>query len=880
MKKQISFLLLCMLCFSMTHAQVQIKGVVLDAETQEPIIGASVIVPGTRTGTSTDLDGTFSFQTSSLTGTQIEVSYLGYITQKLKAAEDMGTIHLKPNAIMLGDVVVSASIAVQRKTPVAVSTIDTEVVALKLGTQELPEVLKFTPGVYATKQGGGYGDSRINMRGFESPNIAVMINGVPMNDMEWGGVYWSNWAGISDVMRSMQVQRGLGAAKVSAPSVGGSINILTRSTDAEKGGTVSYGMGNDGYNKLGFSISTGLTENKWAVTLAGYKTWGDGYILGTPFESYSYFLNISKQINDSHTLSFSAFGANQKHDQRYSGDMLKIKDWQERKDGYKYNPTYGFDANGQRMASNQNRSNKPQISLNHYWNIDQKSSLSTALYLSICDAAGVGWQGADRSLMYGTTSGVLNTNNRTVDGYYDYGKVQSENAKSDNGSNVVLAESRNNHIWTGLLSTYTTKLSNEIDFYGGVDLRYYEGLHDARITNLMGGQFFVDNNSRKNVKAENNPKAGNPAWVNEKLKVGDIVYRDNTGYVTQAGVFAQAEYTKDKLSTFISSSLTNSTYWKIDRFYYDNEKSETKSFLGYTVKGGANYNLTKEHNVFANIGYISRAPFMSGGYFTNIHVSNVVNKDALNEKVFSVELGYGFKSKYLSANLNAYRTAWMDKTMIITIETPEGRGRINLSGVDAIHQGLELELVARPTKDLKLTGMVSLGDWKWNSVATGYAYNDQGMAIDKGGAVTEEMSDTHAKSKLDMKGIRVGNSAQTTLAFGTSYKFLKDFTVGLDYTYYADNYAYFSIPSTVGESKLVSPWKIPAAGILDFHARYEFKLGGLDASVTGNVNNLLDQDRITDARDYNVANTGSSWEDVAVMYDFGRTYSLSMKVRF
>ena len=900
MKRLICFILFCFVFLSMAYAQVEIKGIVVDAETGESIAGASIVVTGTQKGTSTNLNGTFSVQAPSFDGVQIEISYIGYVAKKLslsgdgiyqgqpadqKPVGDLGTIMMESDEVVLGDVVVTASVAIQRRTPVAVSVIEPEQIALKIGTQEFPEILKTTPGVYATKQGGGYGDSRINIRGFESQNVAVMINGVPMNDMEWGGVYWSNWSGISDVTRSTQVQRGLGAAKVSAPSIGGSVNILTRTTDVNKGGSVSYGMGNNGYNKLGFSVSSGLTDNNWAITLAGYKTWGEGYILGTEFESYAYFLNISKRFNYLHTLSLTAFGASQKHNQRYNGDMLRIEEWQKLKDRYRYNATYGFDANGQRMASNHNRSHKPQISLNHYWTINDRSSLSTALYLSLCDAAGLSWQGANRNQMYGTSNGTLNTNYRTVNGYYDYAGVQAENASNLNGSGVVLAEARNNHVWTGLLSTYTTKLSDKIDFYGGIDLRYYEGLHDTRITDLMGGQFFVDN-SRATVNTANNPKAGNPAWVNEKLIEGDIVYRDNTGYVAQAGAFAQAEYVRNKFSAFISSSLTNSTYWKTDRFYYENDKSEVKSFIGYTLKGGANYNLSSRHNIFTNIGYISRAPFMSGGYFTNIHQSNVVNKGALNEKTFSMEAGYGFKSRYLSANINAYRTIWMDKTMIYTIETAEGRGRINLSGVDAIHQGIELEFVLTPAKSLKLSGMVSLGDWRWNSVATGYAYNDQGQAIDRTGAVTGEMSDKHARSKLDMKGVRVGNSAQKTLAFGASYKFLQCLTAGLDYTHYADNYAYFNIPSTFGDSKLISPWKIPDAGILDFYARYEFTFAGLNTSLTGNINNMLNQDRITDARDYNVtesgaaSGSGSTWRDVAVMYDFGRTYSLSMKVKF
>lgn len=199
---------------------------------------------------------------------------------------------MESESVGLKDVTVTSSVAIRRKTPVALSVVTPLQIENKLGSQEFPEILKSTPGVYATKQGGGFGDSRINLRGFEAANVAVMINGVPVNDMEWGGVYWSNWAGLSDVTRSMQVQRGLGASKVASPSLGGSINIVTRSTDQKKGGSASYGIGNDGYEKIGFAVSTGLTKDNWAITLLGSKTKGNGYIQGTQFESYSYFVKI------------------------------------------------------------------------------------------------------------------------------------------------------------------------------------------------------------------------------------------------------------------------------------------------------------------------------------------------------------------------------------------------------------------------------------------------------------------------------------------------------------------------------------------------------------------------------------------------------------
>ena len=880
MKKKISFLLFCMCCFSvLSYAQVTVKGTVLDDLTSEPLIGATVIDLNSKAASITDLDGVFVIQLPSL-NTEIEVSYIGYITQKFQASADLGNITLKSDEIILGDVVVTASVAVRRKTPVAMSTIDPDQIEYKLSNQEFPEILKSTPSVYVTKEGGGYGDARVNIRGFDAPNVAVMINGVPMNDMEWGGVYWSNWAGLTDVTRSMQVQRGLGASKVSAPSVGGSINILTRTTDAKKGGSIYYGFNNEG-NKMSFSFSTGLTDDGWAITALGAKNEGNRYIVGTEYESYTYFLNISKMINQDHQLSFTGFGNSQTHNQRSRYDKLLISEWQKLRDRYQYNATYGFDASGQRKTANFNHYHKPQISLNHYWTMNDKSTLSTVMYLSLGYGGGYSWRGSYNDL-YGADSstGKLNTGYRTPDMYFDYGKLQEENAKAINGSRAVITDSRNNHTWVGLLSTYNTKLwDDKLDFTGGVDFRYYEGLHDAYIVDLMGGQFFIDP-SRGNVRAENNPIASNPAYKNTKLKEGDTVYRDNTGYVAQGGVFGQFEYTLDKLNAFVSGSVSNNTYWKVDRFYYDNQKSDVGNFLGYTVKGGANYNLTKTHNVFANIGVVSRAPFMSGGYFVNIHTSNDVNPDPINEQLFSTELGYGFRSQNFSVNVNVYYTKWMNKTMVR--QDSRSQGYLNVKGIDALHQGIELDFTYNPIRDLTIRGMLSLGDWSWLNNAVGWAYNNDGMAVDKNGNIVDPQSEDHQSMTLQLEGVKVGNSAQTTASLGASYRLLKDFTIGLEADYAANNYANFNISPNPGAIvNYHTPWVIPERVLLDLNAQYRFKISGLNATFSGNINNLLNQVYIADATDLNAASpTPSDWNNVAVMYGFGRTYSIGLKVRF
>jgi outer membrane cobalamin receptor len=884
----------------LTFAQRVVNGKVVDNETNDPLIGVAIGVEGTSLGTTTDTEGNFTLSLDDENVTLL-FKYIGYKDFKLnvKSKNNLGVISLSPEAFGLGEIAVVASVGIARKTPVAMTTISPRFIEEKLGTQEFPEILKSTPGVYATKNGGGYGDSKINMRGFQSANVAVMINGVPMNDMEWGGLYWSNWAGLSDVTRSMQTQRGLGASKVSAPSVGGSINIITNTIEAKKGGNISYGVGNDGYNKILFNVSTGLNENGWAMTILGAKTWGDGYIQGTEFEGYNYFINIAKKINDKHQISFTAFGAPQWHNQRSSYDGLTVAGWQEVKnymDGdspYKYNATYGFGLNGERKTSAYNVYHKPQISMNHLWQINEKSSLSTAIYTSIGRGYGYSGQGNTStysSSWYGSSNGVLSTTYRNNDGTFAYDQIYELNATSDAGSLMAMSKSLNKHDWYGLLSTYTTKIGADIDLYGGVDFRYYKGTHTNELVDLYGGDYYTDR-YRQNVSESNNSLAGTDDFNYEKLQVGDVVYRDYDGFVLQEGGFSQVEYNRGKLSTFAAASLSNTTYWRYDRFYYDadNAKSETVSFIGYTVKGGANYNLTDQHNVFANVGYISRAPFFSGGAFLSSTVSNAVNPNAVNEKIFSAEVGYGFKSPIFDAKVNAYYTKWMDKTMTKSIDIADDDGSVtdratlNMQGVDALHQGVELEMEAHPFSWMDLTGMVSLGDWQWDSNSTGYFYNEGGQPIsDSDGTVASGIgADDHASMTLNLKGVKVGGSAQTTAAVGTRIKFSKDLRMGIDYNFFDRNYADWSFSSSDlimnGSKTYSTTWKIPSSGTVDMNASYSFPFGKNRAVISTNVENVLDQEYIADAYD----GGDSSWSSAyRVFYGFGRTYSVRLKVNF
>ena len=225
-------------------AQGTVTGTVMDSDQKDALIGATVYLKGTNYGTATDFNGAFEMSDVDAGDYTLVISYTGYaeMTKAItvtSGTNDLGSFMLTGNSIGIDEVSVIASIAIDRKTPVAVSTIKGTEIEAKLGSQEYPEILRSTPSIYVTKSGGGFGDARINVRGFNQSNTAVMINGIPVNDMENGWVYWSNWAGLSDVTSNLQVQRGLGASKLAVPSVGGSINIITNAADFEKGGKVS-----------------------------------------------------------------------------------------------------------------------------------------------------------------------------------------------------------------------------------------------------------------------------------------------------------------------------------------------------------------------------------------------------------------------------------------------------------------------------------------------------------------------------------------------------------------------------------------------------------------------------------------------------------------
>lgn len=815
---------------------------------------------GRSFGTTTTLNGTFSLELEP-GNYELRISYLGFVERVLSISvprdQNLGTIELSSETIGLEEVLVVSSFARDRQTPVAVSNISAAIITERLGTQEFPEILKLTPSVYATKDGGGYGDSRINLRGFDSNNIGVLINGVPVNDMENGRVYWSNWAGLSNVTSTMQVQRGLGASRLAISSVGGTINIITRSTDVQRHGSFSSAIGSDGFARQNLTLSTGLLDNGWAATFSGGRDVGTRYIEGLDYEGWSYFLNVSKQVNPNHTLALTAFGAPQTHNQRFPRQMIQT--YRDHPDGRRYNPAMGY-KNGQLYTASFNFYHKPQISLSHYWSVSPETTLSTSAYVSISSGGGRRIAGDNSNwLRYNTTTGLpFEMTKLTPNGYLDFDAVMAENARSEVGSTAIVSNAINQHDWYGVLSTLSRDIDN-LEITGGLDLRYYRGYHFQQIEDLLGGEYYLD------VTAGGNSRNVNRA-PNTLLRRGDKISYHDLGEVRWAGIFSQAEYVTDDYSAFLSATLSHTGYRRTDYFIYrtnpelhsdlQNNVTDWVTFNAYSFKGGANYNISDEHNVFMNAGYFTRAPFFR---FAFIGFTNEVNIGVKHERVSSLEVGYGYRSRFLSGNLTIYRTNWLDKALTRSI----GPVMANLTGLNALHQGIELDFISNPVPKMTFKGMFSIGDWQWTDDVIADIYDENQQYI--------------GTYEVFAGNLMVGNSAQTTAGFSLDYEVLPRLTLGLDFTHFDRLYANFNVENrTVPEERGLQAWQMPSYQVFDLSARYSFRIGDLNASIFANVNNLFDTEYIADATD----GASFDYDTAIVFFGFGRTWSMNFRLRF
>ena len=811
------------------------------------------------------------------------------------------------DSIALAEVVVSSGVidvAKERETPIAVSTITAREVQLKVGNMEFPEIMNKTPGVYATKQGGGYGDSRISLRGFDQRNTSFLINGQPVNDMENGWVYWSNWAGLTEVASGIQIQRGLGASKLAVPSVGGTVSIFTKSAERAKGGSFTQLLGNDGYSKSTIAYNTGLNENGWSTSILLSKWSGNGYIYNTMGAGTTYFAAVGYAPDGSdHKMNLSVLGAGQWHHQR--DVWVSIRDYQnfgEKGIDQRWNSNGGT-RNGEEWSMRRNFYNKPLATFNWDWEVNDQIEVNTSLYASAGRGGGTGPRGRN---YYNSATDILpyrkdltehynengkgsrdsdgfinfdalvnhnvaNTSGYTGDiggGNYAGKKIGSNSYKYDgvNRAIIIRRASMNSHDWVGAISNFNYRSGN-MRYSFGIDLRDYTGYHYRVLNDLMGLDGYHSSGNRNTggqiieTLVEANP------FKNTGIRGPKMAYY-NIGNVGWTGLNALAEYSGDNLNWVIQAGTSAQTYQRVDYFaQVGNPESKEKTVNGGYIKGGANYNFNERSNAFFNIGRIQRQPNFDA-IFPNY--ANNINPDIQNEEITSFEVGYGYIGESLKVNINAYSTNWGNRFISRGFSNAQGQdGTAQFKDIDVSHKGVEVEADWRPNNISRVRGMLSIGDWRYTKDFDAQLFNDQQQSI---GTAT-----------LYTKDAKVGDAAQFVAYLGYERRIGSKLNIDLDYRFVDGLYADYSITdSDFTNATNKGALQLPSYGLVDLGATYY--MGG-NLSMRLNINNLFNTVYIAESNSNIHASADSQkWNGIDttnyVWFGFGTTWNMSLRYRF
>lgn len=896
----------CALLFAQTGG---VKGRVVDAESGEALIGVTVIIENTTKGSIADLDGNYTITKVPVGDQTVVVSYVGYeetkvdVTIKEGEITEVALVDLNSASIGLQEVEIFASVVDDRKTPVAVSSITAEQIAERYEGMSIAEMTSNTAGVYSIQGTGGYGDNEVYIRGFDQTNIAFLVNGIPVNDMENGRMFWSNFAGLSEVTRQVQVQRGLGASKLAISSIGGTVNMITKPADKQEGGKVEYQTGTGSWNqRLRFSYNTGVLTGGWAVSFQGSRTTTNGGFSGLPgtesggvvpgafTDAWSYYLSVSKTISKRHQIMFWGFGAPVNRGTAWVADEAVREEFGIQDNNS--NNALGI-YRGDLFNARQNKTHKPTMALSHFWDIDDETSLNTSVYASIASVYSTQPRDADNSLFFPSTQEgafpARNVNNPafTRDNMinWDYLAAQNRDASRlrtvefPNGdintpslegyaSRFYLESRHNNHEWIGVISNFK-KTINKLSLLAGIDYRHYKGIHYAEAFELFDGDFVLNQSSFGDDF--------NRLAPNGVARQGDRINYDYDGYVDWGAVFAQAEYHLDKFDIFATGTFTNTRYQRVGKFWNGRDihelnslgESGTKSFNTYTAKTGVNFRPTNRHNIYANIGRFTRPPFFRNA-FSDARYSNEFREGLTTEKITTGELGYGYRSGALKVNVNAYYTLWKDRTTTFEANNTDfqnlGDGEelpLVLNGLESVHQGLELDLTYNVTSTLEINGFLSYGDWKWDNSPTTTV------------TVSNELGTQSQEFTIPLKGLPVGTTAQTTAGLGFHYRGIKDMYVGGRWNY-SDRIAIRFSPEDLIEGFITRD--VIEDGISDFstfqvYAGRYFKFSdNVQGRLSASVQNLFNTEYVRWASYF--------FSQQQLAYGFPRTYTIGFSIEF
>jgi hypothetical protein len=798
MKNFITTLLLFFGVIFGTVAQNVIKGVVVDSEKNTQLKGVAINVKKNTANTVTNDNGVFILQNLTNGSYVLEISFKGYETQNFP-------VELSGTTVDLGTVLLYEDLSEEEDLSTVTLT-DDELNDDTSAADNISGLLQASRDIYLRTAAFEFSSSFFRIRGLDSENGKVLINGIEMNKLYNGRPQWSNWGGLNDVLRNQEFSNGLRASDYTFGGILGSTNINVRPSEQRTGTRISYASSNRSYiHRAMATHSTGLSEDGWAFTVAASRREGrEGFVDGTMYNATSFFGSVEKKFNDKHSLSFTSITALNRRG-KSAPQTQEVFDLR----GIQYNSYWGTQ-DGKIRNSRIKEVSEPILMLNHYWDINETTSLNTnASYQTgnignsridnngtkvdgdAVDGEGnpyivnLGASNPDPTYYqklpsYGLRQGYSNIyeiqQNFVNDGQLNWNSLYNANANTNNNGNssYVLYEDRNDDTQFTVNTILNKDISDDFKLNARVQYTQLTSKNFAEIIDLLGGTGYLDADSFADTFDEKQNNLLNPLYI---AGTGDVFKYNFNLYSNVVDGFLQGQFKFNKVDFYLATSISNTSHQRDGLFqnggFPENSygKSEELNFTNYGAKGGMTYKISGRHIVDINAGYLTKAPNLRNS-FSNSRENNNTVENLTSEKVLSADASYIFRGPFLQAKLTGYYTKIQDATEI-SFFFADGIGGDNtafvqeiLSGIDKKHFGAEFGVEAQVTPTIKLKAAGNFGQYTYDNNPNLYLTTENNTRSQDAGFI-DGRKDFGA---ANLKNYKLAAGPQTAYSVGFEYR--------------------------------------------------------------------------------------------------------------
>ena len=684
----------------------------------------------------------------------------------------------------------------------------------ELGSQNVSGILQSSRDIFTATAGFTFGAARFRIRGYDSENTLVTMNGVLMNDLETGWASWSLWGGLNDVTRYAQVHTGIGATRNNFGGIGGSSDINARASDMRKGIRISYASANRAYrNRLMITGSTGMMKNGWSLSFSGSRRWAEeGYVPGTSYNAYAYFFAAEHKINTKNTFSFSALGA--PIVQGRAG--IAIQEAYDLAGTNYYNPNWGWQ-NGKKRNARMTFDHKPLFMASHIYTPNDSTKWTTSLIYTFGrdGSSGMNWfdakdprpdyyrylpsynatfdpeLAAQQTTDWSTDQNVQQINWEQL--YFANGKnlYSVENADGLIGNTVtgkrskyIIEEQRADPSRIGVNSVYSRELKNDQHLTLGGSFNHQKTHYFKTIDDLLGGDFWVDIDQFADRDFNDTLISQNDlARPNKIVREGDVFGWDYDINTRLVNLFGQYEKKWNKVEVYTGIQLAQTSFWRVGKVqngrFPDNSegKGPSNDFFNFGVKAGGIYKVTGRNFIAVNAALLTRPP-TSNNAFLSARTRPETIPGLSNETIYSGDIGYVVRFTKLKGRATFYYTKMKNQVWSRYYYNDDALTIVNysMSGVDQVNMGVELGLEASLSSTWQLTAVYAGGDYRYSSRP-------------KATITRNNSSEVFASERtVYWENYRVGGSPQTAASLGLRYNSPKYWFIGVNGNYFGNMY--------------------------------------------------------------------------------------------